>query len=67
MRQHPISYLIHQGLQISINSDDPGLFGYDGVTLDYVYAMGAWRLSLMDLKKLSINGIKYASIDEKLK
>jgi len=29
--------------------------------------MGAWRLSLMDLKKLSMNGIKYSTIDEKLK
>lgn len=62
-----MSHIIQQGLQITINSDDPGLFGYEGVTLDYVYAMGAWRLSLMDLKKLSMNGIKYSTIDDKLK
>ena len=62
-----MSYIIQQGLQITISSDDPGLFGYEGVTLDYVYAMGAWRLSLMDLKKLSMNGIKYSTIDDRLK
>lgn len=67
LRQHPASYMMQKGLQISISSDDPGLFGYDGVTLDYVYAMGAWRLSIMDLKKLSLNGIRYASISDDIK
>jgi len=52
------------GVQFTINSDDPGLFGYEGVTLDYVYAVGAWELSIRDLKKVSLNGIKYASISE---
>ena len=55
------------GLQASINSDDPGLFGYEGVTLDYVYATGAWELTIRDLKKFSLNGIKYASISEEQK
>ena len=56
-----------RGLQVSISSDDPGLFGYEGVTLDYVYATGAWELTIRDLKQLSLNGIKYASISEEKK
>jgi adenosine deaminase CECR1 len=39
-----------RGIQVSISSDDPGLFGYEGVTLDYVYATGAWELTIRDLK-----------------
>jgi len=44
------------------------MFGYEGVTLDYVYATGAWNLTLRDLKQLSLNGITYAHLgDEKKK
>ena len=67
LRNHPVRYLMHQGLQVSISSDDPGFFHYQGVTLDYVYATIAWELDLMDLKKLSLNGIKYASVPEATK
>jgi adenosine deaminase CECR1 len=67
LRTHPVSVMLSKGIQASISSDDPGLFGYEGVTLDYVYAAGAWMLDLRDLKKLSLNGIKYASISEEKK
>ena len=67
LRVHPVNYLMSRGLQVSISSDDPGLFGYEGVTLDYVYATGAWELTIRDLKQLSLNGIKYASINEEKK
>jgi len=62
-----MSYMLRRGVQFSISSDDPGLFGYEGVTLDYVYAMGAWGLNIRDLKKLTWNGIKYSSVDQKSK
>jgi len=64
LRVHPMSYMLNKGIQFSINSDDPGLFGYEGVTLDYVYAMGAWGLTLRDLKKCSLNGIIYSSVSK---
>ena len=60
-------FMLQRGIQASISSDDPGLFGYEGVTLDWAYACGAWALDLRDLKKLSLNGIKYSSVDEKVK
>jgi len=66
LRTHPVSYMLSKGIQASISSDDPGLFGYEGVTLDYVYATGAWSLTLRDLKQMSLNGITYSSVtDEK--
>ena len=52
---------------MSISSDDPGFFNYSGVTLDYVYVAIAWELDLMDLKKLSLNGIIYSSVPEAVK
>lgn len=64
MRNHPVRYMMHQGLQTSISSDDPGFFHYSGVTLDFVYVTLGWELDLWDLKKLSINGIKYSTVGE---
>lgn len=56
--------MLNRGLQASINSDDPGFFGYEGVTLDYVYAFIAWELDIKDLKKLSLNGLTYSSLEQ---
>jgi adenosine deaminase CECR1 len=62
LRNHPVRFMLHKGLQASISSDDPGFFGYDGVTMDYLMVALAWELDLRDLKKLSLNGITYSSI-----
>ena len=64
MRNHPVRYMMHQGLQASISSDDPGFFHYSGVTLDFIYVTLGWELDIWDLKKLSLNGIKYSTISE---
>lgn len=55
--------MLCKGLQATINSHNPGMYGYEGVTLDYLYAFLSWDLDLKDLKQLSLNGIKYSSID----
>ena len=65
LRMHPCRFLLMHRVQGSISSDDPGFFNYKGVTLDYVYVTLAWELDIADLKKLSLNGITYSSIDEK--
>lgn len=44
LRSHPARSLMSKGVQISISSDDPSFFGYDGVTLDYAFAFVAWEL-----------------------
>lgn len=56
--------MIQKGLQISISSGHPGLFGYQDVTLDYLAVFVAWDLSLRDLKKISINGLTHSSCDK---
>jgi adenosine deaminase CECR1 len=50
LRCHPARSFLHQGIPISISPDDPGFFGYEGVTMDYLYAFIAWELNLADLK-----------------
>ena len=67
LRTHPVSHLLSRGIQASISSDDPGFFGYEGVTLDYVYAVGAWQLDMKDIKQLSLNGITYSSVTNDVK
>lgn len=67
LKIHPIRWMLYHGLQISISPDDPTFFDYCGVTLDYAYATVAWELTLRDLKKLSLNGITYSSIQPELK
>lgn len=52
------------GVPVSISSDDPGFFDYDGVTLDFVYAFLAWDLSLTELKQLQLNSIKYSALSD---
>jgi len=59
--------MLNKGLAVTINSDDPGFFGYEGVTMDYVMSTIAWELDIRDLKKLSLNGITYSSCSEEKK
>mmetsp|Transcript_36896 Transcript_36896/g.56488 ORF Transcript_36896/g.56488 Transcript_36896/m.56488 type:complete len:135 (+) Transcript_36896:1203-1607(+) len=64
LRNHPVRGFLHEGLPVTISSDDPGFMNYHGVTLDYVYAYLAWGLDMADLKQLVLNTIKYGSITE---
>jgi len=64
LRTHPVSYMLTRGIQATISSDDAGFFGYEGVTMDYLYAAGAWTLDIKDLKQLSLNGITYSTLTE---
>lgn len=41
---------MNEGIKISVSNDDPGFFGYDGVTLDYLALVLSWDLGLKELK-----------------
>ena len=45
------------GIPIVLSGDDPALFGYDEVTVDWYEAYMAWGLNLGDLKKLALNSL----------
>ncbi len=67
LRSHPVRFMLTKGLQASISSDDPGFFGYDGVTMDYLMAYVGWDLSIRDIKKLSLNGLEYSNVEKEAK
>jgi adenosine deaminase CECR1 len=50
-------------VNISINSDDPGVFGYDGLSYDFWMAFINWDLTVKDLKKLIFNSIEFSSLN----
>lgn len=67
LRIHPAVYYMNNGIQISISPDDPGVFGYIGVTPDYWASFLAWGLDLRALKKLVYNSIEYSTLEKKEK
>lgn len=67
MRNHPARVLLSNGVQCSINSDDPGVYGYEGLGYDFWVAFLYWELDIKALKKLVYNSINYSSLNEKEK
>ncbi len=67
LRNHPAVSLMNNGVRISLNPDDPAVFGYEGVTFDYVVACLAWDLSLADLKSLALDSLEDSALGEKEK
>lgn len=64
LRNHPAVPLMRNGVRISINPDDPAMFGYTGVTFDFTVAVLAWDLSLSDVKGLIMNSIEDAAMTD---
>ena len=69
LRNHPARVLLANNVNLSINSDDPGVFGYDGLSYDFWMAYLNWDLTVKDLKKLVFNSIDFSTLnkDEKTK
>jgi adenosine deaminase CECR1 len=65
IRTHPGSEYIAEGLPVTLNSDDPDIYGYDSPspTPDYFMAFLSWDLSLSSLKEIAENSIIYSSLD----
>lgn len=64
LRNHPARVLLSNGIQCSINSDDPSVYGYEGLGYDFWVAFVAWELDVKALKKLVFNSISYSSLNE---
>ena len=64
LRNHPARVLLANNVNLSINSDDPGVFGYDGLSYDFWMAYLNWDLTVKDLKKLVFNSIDYSTLNK---
>ncbi|MBB6330996.1 adenosine deaminase CECR1 [Chryseobacterium sediminis] len=64
MRNHPARVLLSNGIQCSISSDDPSVYGYKGLSYDFWVAQVYWELDVKALKKLVFNSINYSSLNE---
>jgi adenosine deaminase CECR1 len=64
LRIHPAVQYINQGIVCTISPDDPGVFGYKGVTPDYWSVFLAWGLDLKGIKKLILNSLTHSSLSD---
>lgn len=63
-RLHPAVEYMRRGIPIVLGSDDPMLFGNDGLSYDFFVAAVFWNLSLGDIKQLCLNSIQYSALSD---
>ena len=56
--------LLGLGIPVSINSDDPGVFGYEDSTVDYFCASVSFNWTLKHLKLIAIHSINHSICTE---
>ncbi len=64
LRLHPANQYLRDGVTCVVSSDDPGVFGNDGLSYDFWEALLAWDLDLADLKRLALNSIECSAMRE---
>jgi adenosine deaminase len=66
--KHPFGKFLRKGLLVTLNTDDPQVFGTQLID-EYLLAARAFDLNAVDLEKIVLNGIKasFINIDEKEK
>jgi len=62
LRCHPASGYLRRGLPLVISSDDPAVFGYEGLSYDFWIVVMAWELDLASLKQLALNSITHSAM-----
>ncbi len=62
LRIHPALGYMNRGVQCVLGSDDPSIFGNDGLSYDFWMAYYAWGLGLDELKQLAANSLRYSAL-----
>ena len=63
IRNHPGQLYYRMGIPITISGNDPSLYGYDEVTVDWYEAFMSWALNLGDLKTIAFNSLQYSAMN----
>lgn len=66
LKDHPIRKFYDSGLNVTVNTDDPGVSGID-LSHEYLLLMKEFGFSMEDLEKIILNGVLAAFLppDEK--
>jgi adenosine deaminase CECR1 len=62
LRLHPAEGYLSRGVTCVLSSDDPAIFGDEGLSYDFWEATMSWRLGLAELKRLILNSIEYSAL-----
>ncbi len=66
LKKHPLKKMMHLGLKVTINSDDPAFFGGQ-VNQNYIEIQEALNLTKQDLYELAKNSFQYSFLDNETK
>jgi len=60
---HPVNGFLAQGFNVVIAADDPGAFGYTGLSWDFWASMLAFQLDLKSLKTLARGSLVHSGLE----
>ncbi|GMI12835.1 hypothetical protein TrVE_jg968 [Triparma verrucosa] len=60
---HPVNGFLAEGINVVIAADDPGAFGYTGLSYDWWAALVAFQLDLRSLKQLCNNSLEFSGLE----
>ena len=63
LKNHPLKTMMHKGLAVTVNSDDPAYFGGQ-LNKNYKEIQKALQLSKEDVYLLAKNSFKYSFVNE---
>jgi adenosine deaminase len=66
LREHPLPRMLAEGLLVTLNSDDPPMFG-TSLSNEYLVAASVLGLSRADLANLAANAVRASFLDEAAK
>jgi len=65
---HPVNTFLAEGMNVVIAADDPGAFGYVGLSWDYWVSLMGFQLNIKSLKTLARGGLVHSGLEgEELK
>lgn len=62
LRAHPAVGYMKRGVPMVISSDDPLIFGNNGLSYDFFVAITEWGLGLGEVKWLCLSSIRYSAV-----